>query len=113
MLWIKGIPGSGKSVVAAHLVEELTRSNLGAPVLYFFFRHIIDANHEPAALLRDWTDQILQYSAPLQEKFKNLIYNERTITRISMEDWWDNLRHAFDGLPGKVFCVADALDEMD
>jgi Cdc6-like AAA superfamily ATPase len=60
ILWIKGIPGSGKSVVAAHLVDELSRSNPTSPVLYFFFRHIIDANHEPAALLRDWY-AILEY----------------------------------------------------
>ncbi|KAF2676975.1 ankyrin [Lentithecium fluviatile CBS 122367] len=26
MLWIKGIPGSGKSVVAAHLIDELSRT---------------------------------------------------------------------------------------
>jgi hypothetical protein len=32
---------------------------------------------------------------------------------MSMEDLWKNLRLAFAGLPGKAFCVADALDEMD
>ena len=37
LLWIKGIPGSGKSVAAAHLVDELSQSNPTSPVLYFFF----------------------------------------------------------------------------
>ncbi|KAJ3577241.1 hypothetical protein NPX13_g3327 [Xylaria arbuscula] len=48
-LWIKGIPGSGKSVIAAQLADDLAVQHPGSPVLYFFFRQIIDANHEPIA----------------------------------------------------------------
>ncbi|KAK1466148.1 hypothetical protein CCUS01_07496 [Colletotrichum cuscutae] len=32
---------------------------------------------------------------------------------MSMQDLWDDLRLAFSGLPGRVYCIADALDEMD
>ncbi|CAI6335138.1 unnamed protein product [Periconia digitata] len=96
LLWIKGIPGSGK-----------------APVLYFFFRQIIDANHGPTALLRDWLDQILQYSPPLQKRLKELREDRRTIDSMSMEDLWKLLRLALSGLPAKATCIADALDEMD
>ncbi|KAF2002210.1 ankyrin [Amniculicola lignicola CBS 123094] len=114
MLWIKGIPGSGKSVIAATLIDELKRTHPGVPVLYFFFRQIIDANHEPAALLRDWLDQILSYSPPLQKQLKELHDEQRrSISSMSMEDLWMELRLACAGLPDKVFCVADALDEMD
>jgi hypothetical protein len=111
MLWIKGIPGSGKSVIAAHLVDLLTRSNPGSPVLYFFFRQIIQANHEPAALLRDWLDQILEYSPPLQKHLKELGKDRRSLSSLATEDLVSCLKLAFAGLPGKVFCVADALDE--
>ncbi|KAI1191179.1 hypothetical protein F5B17DRAFT_350560 [Nemania serpens] len=48
-LWVKGIPGSGKSVIAAQLINHLATEHPGTPVLYFFFRQIIDANHAPAA----------------------------------------------------------------
>lgn len=113
ILWIKGIPGSGKSVIAAHLVDSLTRLHPGRPVLYFFFRQIIDANHEPAALLRDWLDQILIFSPPLQKRLMELIKSGRSISSISMEDQWSNLKLAFNGIDGQVFCIADALDEMD
>ncbi|KAF1839459.1 ankyrin [Decorospora gaudefroyi] len=113
MLWIKGIPGSGKSVVAAHLIDLLGRSNPGAPVLYFFFRQIIHANHEPVALLRDWLDQILEYSPPLQKRLKDLVEEPRSLGSLSMDDLWKYLRFAFSGLPGNVYCVVDALDEMD
>jgi hypothetical protein len=113
MLWVKGIPGSGKSVVAAHLIDLLVKTNPGTPVLYFFFRQIIDANHEPTALLRDWLDQVLGYSPPLQKKLKELVKAGRSMTSLSMEDFWGYLRLACAGLPDKVFCVADAMDEMD
>ncbi|KAJ8118880.1 hypothetical protein OPT61_g215 [Boeremia exigua] len=112
-LWIKGIPGAGKSVVAAHLIDCLTQSHPGQPVLYFFFRQIIDANHQPQALLRDWLHQILEFSPPLQKELKELIDNNRTLQSLSMEDLWSYLRLATQDLPGSAFCVADALDEMD
>ncbi|RSM12008.1 hypothetical protein CDV31_006458 [Fusarium ambrosium] len=111
LLWIKGIPGSGKSVMAANLVNEIATSNPGCPVLFFFFRQIIDANHEPQALLRDWLDQVLDYSPPLQKKLKT--YLRRPIDSVSMEDMWKDLKMALENLPGKAFCIADALDEMD
>ncbi|KAF6802340.1 hypothetical protein CSOJ01_11656 [Colletotrichum sojae] len=112
-LWIKGIPGSGKSVMASKIIRELSLANPGTPILYFFFRQIIDANHEPAALLRDWLDQILLYSPPLQKQIKEYVKNDRSLSSISMDDLWKHLRMAFSGLRGNVFCVADALDEMD
>ncbi|KAL7942611.1 putative ankyrin repeat protein [Trichoderma barbatum] len=113
LLWIKGIPGSGKSVMAAKLIDEIAKSNPGTPVLYFFFRQIIDANHEPRALLRDWMDQILSYSPPLQKQLKAYVNAHRSLESISVETMWNSLRLAFASLPGKVFCVADALDEID
>ncbi|WQF75414.1 Putative NACHT nucleoside triphosphatase, P-loop containing nucleoside triphosphate hydrolase [Colletotrichum destructivum] len=113
LLWMKGIPGSGKSVLASKIVKGLTEDNPGRPVLYFFFRQIIDANHEPVALLRDWLDQVLSYSPPLQKNLKEYVENKKSLDSMSMDDLWNALRLALSGLPGKVFCVADALDEMD
>ncbi|CAI6082842.1 unnamed protein product [Clonostachys chloroleuca] len=113
LLWIQGIPGSGKSVIAASLIHALSTSNPRAPVLFFFFRQIINANHKPQALLRDWLDQLLTYSPPLQKELKGYIDAGRSIESLSTESLWKDLRKAFSCLPGKVFCVADALDEMD
>jgi hypothetical protein len=113
LLWIQGIPGSGKSVIAASLIHALSTSHPRAPVLFFFFRQIINANHKPQALLRDWLDQLLTYSPPLQRELKGYIDAGRLIESLSTESLWKDLRNAFSYLPGKVFCVADALDEMD
>ena len=113
LLWIRGIPGSGKSVIAAKLIDELARTNPGCPVLFFFFRQIIKANHSPQALLRDWMDQLLEYSPPLQKQLLTYVEAGRPVDTISMQDMFKDIRIALAGLPGKAFCIADALDEMD
>ncbi|KAJ4147310.1 hypothetical protein LMH87_001842 [Akanthomyces muscarius] len=113
LLWVKGIPGSGKSVMAAKLIAELTTSEPKCPVLYFFFRQIIDANHEPAALLRDWMDQLLEHSPVLQQQLYSYVKDGRSLESVSPDDMWKDLKMAFACLTGKVFCITDALDEMD
>lgn len=113
LLWIQGVPGSGKSVMAAKLADELKVAHPGCPVLFFFFRQIIKSNHTPQRLLRDWLDQVLEYSPPLQQQLEKYVKENRNIGSMSIQDLFKDLRMAFARLPGQVFCVADALDEMD
>lgn len=110
ILWLKGIPGSGKSVFAARSIQRLQKDDV--PVLYFFFRQIIRANYEPTALLRDWLVQILPYSPPLQARVKEYLDERRTIETLSIADMFRDLRLACTYVP-KVYCVIDALDEMN
>lgn len=111
LLWIKGIPGSGKSVMAASIIHQLRKEDV--PVLFFFFRQIIDANHQPVAALRDWLCQILPFSPSLQVKLKKeYLDNKRSIDTLAANDLWKNIKFALSAFP-KAYCVTDALDEMD
>ncbi|KAJ5162768.1 uncharacterized protein N7500_004598 [Penicillium coprophilum] len=110
ILWVKGIPGSGKSVLAASIINQLRKD--GIPVIFFFFRQIIDANHQPMAALRDWLCQVLDYSPPLQVKLKEYMENRRDLASLSPSDLWRDLKLALVAFP-RVYCVTDALDEMD
>ncbi|KAJ5806582.1 uncharacterized protein N7503_004184 [Penicillium pulvis] len=110
LLWIKGIPGSGKSVMAASIIKQLQEMNV--PVIYFFFRQIIDANHTPIVALRDWLCQVLDYSPPLQVKLQNYLQEDRSLDNLSSIDLWNDLKMALRGFQ-KAYCVTDALDEMD
>ncbi|KAJ3493442.1 hypothetical protein NLG97_g4729 [Lecanicillium saksenae] len=110
LLWIRGIPGSGKSVYAATLIQHLRKEQV--PVLFFFFRQIIDANHQPVSALHDWLAQILPFSPPLQMRLAEYIADHRTLESLSPIDLWENLRSALRQIP-KAFVVVDALDEMD
>lgn len=112
MLWLKGIPGSGKSVMAASLVRRLQAEDISVPVLFFFFRQIIDANHAPVALLRDWLDQLLPYSPPLQGRLKEHIAAGRELESFTADGLWEELTETVTALP-RVYFVVDALDEMD
>jgi ankyrin repeat protein len=97
-------------VFAATLADRLGHE--GVPVLYFYFRRIIDANYSPVAALRDWLDQILQFSPPLQMKLNEYLDTRRTLASISTSDMWSHLRMALTHIP-KSYCIVDALDEMD
>ncbi|KAF9870565.1 ankyrin repeat-containing protein [Colletotrichum karsti] len=110
LLWIRGIPGSGKSVFAATLIHHLAQE--GVPVLYFFFRQIIDANNKPVSAIRDWLAQILKFSPPLQLRLKGFLDESRSLESISIADLWSLLRTALSYLP-KAYCIVDALDEMN
>jgi DNA replication protein DnaC len=71
-LWINGMPGSGKSVVAARTASDLAKDK-DALVVFFFFRYIILTNRTPHDLIRDWMAQMLDRSIPLQAKLKSLM----------------------------------------
>ncbi|KAL2075247.1 hypothetical protein VTL71DRAFT_190 [Oculimacula yallundae] len=110
-LWIKGVAGSGKSVVAAHVASLFSLTKV--PVLHFFFRQIIEANKTPQSLARDWLSQILPISPLLQLNLKDLVKEGRTLEDVSFDDLWELLVSAISTTAETVYCIADALDEMD
>ncbi|KAH8691002.1 ankyrin repeat-containing domain protein [Phaeosphaeriaceae sp. PMI808] len=114
MLWLRGIPGSGKSVLLASIIHHLLQEQV--PVLYFFFRQIVDSNHTPRAALKDWLAQVLIYSPPFSFNKKMDEHQNsnqpRELNSLSTADLWQHLRTALAHLP-KSYIVVDALDEMD
>ncbi|KAH7129517.1 ankyrin repeat-containing domain protein, partial [Dactylonectria estremocensis] len=108
ILWIRGVPGSGKSCLASALITKLQLEDV--PVLYFFFRH----GHNPEVALRDWLAQVLPFSPPLQTELKPYIrgHASQPDVFLSLGDLFRFLNTAMSHLD-KVYIVADALDEMD
>lgn len=108
-LWVKGVPGSGKSVAAASMIQHL-RNTEGAPVLYFFFRYIISANRRPRNLVRDFLAQLVPYSVRLQATLQPL--TSSPLGDFSDERLWEYLLIGLSSVD-KAYCVIDALDEME
>ncbi|KAH7153273.1 ankyrin repeat-containing domain protein [Dactylonectria macrodidyma] len=104
LLWIKGVAGSGKSVLAARTAHILAQESL---VLYFFFRQ-----SQPINLVRDWLDQVLIHSPHLQVVLGEYVKFRRSLDSFCLEDLWRHFCAALAQLP-LVYCVVDALDEMD
>jgi ankyrin repeat protein len=113
-LWIKAIAGAGKSVLVARLVSLLQQQGKaqGIPVLFFFFRQIVVANHGPHSLVRDWLAQLLPYSPSLQETLKDLRTRTSRVQEVAFNELWHILLDTLGSLK-KVYCVVDALDELD
>ncbi|TGO57353.1 hypothetical protein BCON_0066g00010 [Botryotinia convoluta] len=110
-IWIKAVPGAGKSVLAASMVQSLS-ANESIPVLFFFFRQIIETNRTSRGLLRDWMCQLLPFSEALQLNLFEHVKNEQSMESITTA----HLRkHLLTGLKilKRVYCIADALDEMN
>ena len=106
----QGIPGAGKSVIASSLIHRLQQEDV--PVLYFFFRHTLDTNNSPEALLRDWLAQILKFSPPLQHDLSERDHRNTLAQSLPLDVLWRYIRRALMYLPN-VYCVIDAMDEMD
>ncbi|KAK0664036.1 putative ankyrin [Cercophora samala] len=108
-LWVKGVPGAGKSVMAASIIQHLETTE-NYPVLFFFFRNIVAANYSPRALLQDWLAQLLPFSPKLQLALQSQLKTELAI--ISNNDLFDLFLSGTSCVP-RLYCVADALDEMN
>ncbi|KAF2760464.1 ankyrin [Pseudovirgaria hyperparasitica] len=110
-IWIKAVPGAGKSVIAASMVKSLSEDEC-VPVLFFFFRHIIEKNRTSRSLLRDWLSQLLPSSAILQVSLWEHVESKVALETVSSEELWRHLQTALKSLP-RAYCIVDALDEME
>jgi hypothetical protein len=110
-IWIKAVPGAGKSVIAASMVDSLTR-NESVPVLFFFFRNIIETNRSSRFLLKDWISQLLPYSQILQISLWDLVEDEKDLEEISNAKLWKYLLTGLQTVD-RAYCIVDALDEMN
>ncbi|KAM0310192.1 hypothetical protein ACHAO8_008360 [Botrytis cinerea] len=110
-IWIKAVPGAGKSVLAASMAQSLA-TNESVPVLFFFFRQIIETNRTTRGLLRDWMCQLLPFSEVLQLNLFEHVENKQSLESISTDHLWKHLLAGLKTLK-RVYCIADALDEMD
>ncbi|RFU35297.1 hypothetical protein B7463_g1040, partial [Scytalidium lignicola] len=109
-IWIKAVPGAGKSVLAASMTDSLKREHDG-PVLFFFFRQIIDDNSKARSLVRDWIAQVLPFAGILQVALWEYVNEGTHLESISTAQLWKHLLFAFNFI-NKVYCIVDALDEM-
>ncbi|KAI0104763.1 ankyrin [Nemania sp. FL0031] len=110
-LAIRGVAGSGKSVLTASTIRQLQEADPSVPVLFFFFRQIVEKNHSAKYLVRDFASQLLPYSQSLLLKLDEL----RKSNRVEGNEHgliWDALTDSLHHME-KVYLVVDALDEMD
>ncbi|PTB38507.1 hypothetical protein M441DRAFT_197509 [Trichoderma asperellum CBS 433.97] len=110
-LHVRGVAGSGKSVFSASTVRQLQES--GHVVLFFFFRQIVDKNHSASYLVRDFAAQLLPHCPALVTALTALSQDHAVSGNESSLVWPALVEALTKGIAKNVYCVVDALDEMD
>ncbi|KAA8893231.1 hypothetical protein FN846DRAFT_550090 [Sphaerosporella brunnea] len=116
-LWVVGIPGAGKSVLATNLVDNLRKS--GVVVLFFFFRDGDDRTTSPlemvASIIAQLTNsgidrerlmRILKLRMESSSYFTNDVSEPRDFKKLCA-----TLIEMLQGYAAKVIILLDALDE--
>lgn len=113
-LFCKGIPGSGKTILTATVIEDLRKRfesepTVGVVYIYFNFRRHFE--QEPKQLLSSLLKQLLQHQAAIPDNIRSLYSRHHDKgARPTMGDVLTALR-AVSLLFSRIFVVVDALDE--
>lgn len=110
-LWIHGIPGAGKTVLAAHLVQELSRVCETAKhqkwVTVYYYCHHLHNQDEATPFLRWLLCQLCRQTHSLPAELRKLYGLALEPSATDLLQGLASILQLFD----KVFVVVDALDE--
>ncbi|KAF2260240.1 hypothetical protein CC78DRAFT_523537 [Lojkania enalia] len=112
-LWINGIPGAGKSILASYLAKEIEkhcisssseRMKLGHAYYYCYFGH----NQDESSHFLRWTiGQLCRQSRKIPEELQNIHKSGKTPNLSSLLSALHGIMGEFE----RVYLVLDAIDE--
>ncbi|MCJ1438602.1 hypothetical protein MMC27_007992 [Xylographa pallens] len=114
ILWCQGRPGSGKSVLAAFVVQHL--QNLNYNCSFYFFRFGDQTRRTVSGFLQSIAYQISDGVPDFRRRLLQLIDDGLNITKASSKSVWQKLfMSTLFKLPiiKPVYLVVDALDECE
>ena len=114
-IWLYGIPGCGKSVLASGIIHDLLQldeQRVGKiVVIYFFFNFSDEEKQKPHMMLRSLVNQLLQYCfiAPvaIDEAFSSYQGRRKELPEELLMKMLLQLANEFS----TIYIVLDALDE--
>lgn len=112
VFWIHANPGTGKTILAAHVVEELAKS--GFECAYYFFRFGNQTSRSPADFLRSIAYQMSNSNAAVREKMVALMEGDLTFDKDDARNIWDKFfqKGIFQAsIQTAQYWVIDAIDE--
>jgi len=121
LLWIKGNPGKGKTMMMIALVDELSRwlnASPGSGTLSYFFCQSTDTRLSSAVsvlrgltyLLADQQKGLIQHIRKRYDRSGSRLFEDHN----ALEALWDILRNmSSDPSLARVYLLVDALDECD
>ncbi|KAK4155617.1 hypothetical protein C8A00DRAFT_41803 [Chaetomidium leptoderma] len=113
ILWVGGKPGTGKSVLAGSVVDDISRS--GMPCSYYFFKHGDSSKSRLSACLRSLAFQMASVDPGVQSFLMKLQEDRFGVDHENERTLWRALFAS--GILGTTtlphYWVIDALDECD
>lgn len=111
VLWLKGLPGMGKSVLAAFVADELQQS--GQACNYFFFRHGDHSKIRLSTCLRSLALQAAMLDRDVRDAILRLREDEIRLDDANERTLWRSLfiNVILRYVKTPLFWVIDALDE--
>ncbi|KAJ5901293.1 hypothetical protein N7504_007286 [Penicillium tannophilum] len=110
LLWVSGIPGSGKTILASSIVEQAQRLSTKPTVLFFYCKHDDPEHDNFLSLARGILAQILHQDKDLLTYF----YEERSKSKEAVLSAPDQVRRllalAFQRCKN-TYIILDGLDE--
>jgi hypothetical protein len=114
LVWVKGAPGTGKSVLASAIVDNLLERHLGSavPVLYFFCKDEHAEKRSSLPILRSLASQLLVQQPRLSSHFEELY---RQSGQAQVESFYALLPTFLNALADcpLSYIIIDAVDEGD
>jgi hypothetical protein len=118
LLWIKGDPGKGKTMLLCGIVDELNKSTAGSPLLSYFFCQATDSRiNKATAVLRGLiymlvTQQpsLISYIREEYEKAGKMLFEDANAL-VVMSEMLTNILH--DSTLQTTYLIIDALDECE
>lgn len=111
VLWLKGLPAAGKSVLAAFVADELQQS--GQACSYFFFRHADKSKTRLGTCLRSLALQTAMSNRDVRDAILQLRGDEIHLGDADEQTLWRSLfvNIILQYITTPLFWVIDALDE--
>ncbi|KAF2141617.1 uncharacterized protein K452DRAFT_271241 [Aplosporella prunicola CBS 121167] len=110
LLWLNGIPGAGKTVLASLIVEKA--QNIGVNIAFFYCKYEDTDRNSFIAVARGILSQLLQQNEDLVSSFYEKLSRSGETTLSSAKLAKELLDLAF-GACGKTYLVLDGLDECN
>lgn len=114
VLWLHGVPGAGKSVIASYIIKHL--SDVGASRHFFFFKHGEQPKRSMNAFLRSMAYQIATEVHQYRILLSKMAGDLETVEKSEARSLWQKLfvKGLFTLRLARPLCwVLDALDECD
>ncbi|KAF7898203.1 hypothetical protein EAF00_004649 [Botryotinia globosa] len=125
ILWLHGIPGSGKSMLVCYVIEYLRsraqQHHSSAPIAYFYCARTINEPEraDPTEILRNILEQLCSLDAetpirePVSKKYlsRRKEARERTPEKLCLEETVNMILELLESNPATI--VLDGLDECD